>query len=71
MARHKMPDGKPMAGELAFVDYDVSRLASQILERNLDEVILVPRGLVGPNGEALPVPQATAGTVGNVSLIER
>jgi tyrosinase len=71
MARHKMPDGKPMAGELAFVDYDVSRLASQILERNLDEVILVPRGLVGPNGEALPVPQATAGTVGNVTLIER
>jgi tyrosinase-like protein/polyphenol oxidase-like protein len=73
MARHRMPDGKTMAGGLVFFDYDVSRLAGQILERNPNEVsvVLVPRGLVGPNGEPLPVPPEIAATVGSVSLIER
>src|SRR5256886_8098571 len=54
MARHRMPDGKTMAGGLVFFDYDVSRLAGQILERNPNEVsvVLVPRGLVGQIGRA-------------------
>lgn len=39
-------------------NYDVSRLADQIL-RNSEElsVVLVPRGLVGPGGEPAPLPQ--------------
>jgi hypothetical protein len=34
-------------------------------------VVLVPRGLVGRNGEQLPLPPEAAGTIGNVLLIER
>jgi hypothetical protein len=68
-----MPGGKPMAAGDIFVDYDISPLLGQILDRNPDEVsvVLVPRGLVGPDGEPLPVAPETAGTVGNVRLIER
>ena len=68
-----MPGGMPMArGEMS-VDYDVSRSASQVLGRNSEElsVTLVPRGLVGADGEPLPLPQEAAGTAGSVQLIER
>jgi len=72
MARHKMPDGMPMPGGVMSVDYDVSRLADQIL-RNSEEllVVLAPRGLVGPGGEPAPLPDEPAGTVGSVDLIEK
>jgi len=72
MARHRMPDGTPMPGQEMSVNYDVSRLADQIL-RNSEElsVVLTPRGLVGPGGEPAPLSQETAGTVGSVVLIER
>jgi hypothetical protein len=72
LAPHRMPGGMPMPGDI-FVDYDISHLASEILARNADElsVVLVPRGLVGPNGEPLPLPQETAGAAGSVRLIER
>jgi hypothetical protein len=73
MVPHRMPGGKPMAMGDMVADYDISRLLGQILDRNPDEVqvVLVPRGLVGPNGEQLPLPPETAGTMGNVQLIER
>ncbi len=73
MVRHRMPGGMPMAGGAMHADYDISRFASQILERDARElaVVLVPRGLVGPDGEPLPVPEAMAGTAGGVQLIER
>lgn len=72
MVRHRMPDGMPMAGGEMSVDYDVSRLADHLL-RNSGElsVVLVPRGLVGPNGEPAPLPEETAGTAGSLQLIER
>jgi hypothetical protein len=72
MARHRMPSGMPMPGGEMSVNYDVSRLADQIL-RNSDElsVVLAPRGLVGLGGEPSPLPQEAAGTVGSVALIER
>ena len=61
-----------MPGDI-FVDYDISRLAGEILTRNPDEVsvVLIPRGLVGPNGEPLPLAPETAGTVGSTRLILR
>jgi hypothetical protein len=73
MARHRMPGGMPMTGEEMHVDYDISRLAGQFSERKSEalSVVLVPRGLVGPDGQPLPVPQETAGSVGSVQLIER
>ena len=73
MAAHRMPGGMPMAGGEMSVEYDVSRFASQILERDAEElsVVLVPRGLVGADGEPLPVAEETAGTAGGVQLIER
>jgi len=73
MARHRMPGGMPMTGGEMTVDYDVSRLASQISDRDSKElsVVLVPRGLVGSDGQPLPVPQETAGTAGSLQLIER
>jgi hypothetical protein len=73
LVAHRMPGGKAMAGDI-FVDYDISPLVGVILDRNPDEVsvVLVPtRGLVGPDGEPVPVAPETAGTVGNVRLIER
>jgi Common central domain of tyrosinase/Polyphenol oxidase middle domain len=73
MVPHKMPGGKPMAMGNMVADYDISRLVGQILDRNPDQVsvVLIPRGLVGPNGEQLPLPPETAGTMANVQLIER
>ncbi len=73
MARHRMPGGMPMTGGEMHADYDVSRLAGQILERSPEQlsVVLVPRGLVGPNGEPLPVPEETAGSVRSVELVEK
>jgi tyrosinase len=72
MARHRMPNGTTIPGGEMSVNYEVSRLADQIL-RNSEElsVVLVPRGLVGSGGEPAPLPQETAGTVGSVVLIER
>ena len=72
MARHRMPDGTPMPGGEMSVNYDVSRLADDIL-RNSDElsVVLAPRGLVGPGGEPAPLPQELAGTFGSIALIVR
>src|SRR6516165_2046192 len=72
MARHRMPSGVPTPGGEMSVNYDVSRLADQIL-RNTDElsVVLVPRGLVGAGGEPAPLPQEAAGTIGSVALIEQ
>jgi tyrosinase len=70
---HRMPGGQPMAGDV-FVDYDISSLVGLILDRNPDEVsvVLVPTsGLVGLDGEPVPVAPETAGTAGNVRLIER
>ena len=73
MVPHRMPGGKPMAMGNIVADYDISRLVGQILDRNADEVqvVLVPRGLVDRNGEQLPLPPETAGTMGNMQLIER
>jgi Common central domain of tyrosinase/Polyphenol oxidase middle domain len=73
MVPHRMAGGKPMAMGKIVADYDISRLVGQILERDADEVqvVLVPRGLVDRNGEQLPLPPETAGTMGNVQLIER
>jgi len=67
----RMPGGEPMAAGDIFIDYDISPLLGRILDRNPDEVsvVLVPRGLVGPDGEPAPVAPETAGTVGNVRLI--
>jgi tyrosinase len=72
MARHRLPNGMPMPGGVMSVDYDVSRLINELL-RNSDvlSVVLVPRSLVGPNGEPAPLPQEAAGTVQSVVLIER
>jgi hypothetical protein len=69
----RMPGGKPTASGDIFVDYDVSRLAASIVQRNPSaiSVVLAPRGLVGQNGEPLPLPEQTAGTVGKVMLIAR
>jgi hypothetical protein len=69
---HRMPGGKPMPGDI-FVDYNISSLVGLILDRNPDEVsvVLVPRGLVGPDGEPLPIAPETAGTVGSMRLIGR
>jgi tyrosinase len=70
---HRMPGGQSMAGDV-FLDYDISPLVGLILDRNPDEVsvVLVPTsGLVGPDGEPVPVAPETAGTVGNMRLIER
>lgn len=43
------------------------------MNRNANEVLVVldPRGLVGPNGEPLPVAPEIAGSVGSVRLIAR
>jgi tyrosinase len=48
---HRMPGGMPMAGD-RFVDYDISRLVGQIVQRNPNalSLVLVPRGLVHPSG---------------------
>jgi hypothetical protein len=72
MAPHRIPGGMPMPhGEMS-VNYDVSRLADQILrDSNELSVVLAPRGLVGPNGEPAPLPREEASTVGSVVLIER
>jgi len=51
-----------MEGDV-FVDFDISSLAGQILDRNPSEVsvVLVPQsGLVGPDGKPLPVPPLDA-----------
>jgi hypothetical protein len=72
MVRHRMPAGMPMAGGEMSVDYDVSRLADQLLRSSGElSVVLVPRGLVGPNGEPAPLPEEKAGTVESLQLIER
>jgi tyrosinase len=73
MARHRVPGGMPTTGGEMHADYDVSRLAGQILERNPEQlsVVLVPRGLVGANGEPLPVPEETAGSATSVELVEK
>jgi hypothetical protein len=67
-----MPNGTSMRGQEMSVNYDVSRLADQIL-KNSDQlsVVLVPRGLVGAGGESAPLAQETAGTIGSVSLVAR
>ena len=72
MAPHRMANGTVMPSTEISVNYDVSRLVSDIL-RNSDELsaVLVPRGLVGPNGEQAPLPAQTAGTIASVILIER
>ncbi len=72
MAGHRMPNGMTMRGQEMSVNYDVSRLADQIL-KNSDQlsVVLVPRGLVGAGGEPAPLAQETAGTIGSVSLVAR
>jgi len=72
MVRHRMADGMPMPGGPASVDYDISRLIGQIAGRAEElSVALIPRGLVGPNGEPAPIPKETAGSAGSVQLIER
>lgn len=71
MAPHRMPNGMAMPRQEMSVNYDISRLVSE-LPRDSKElsVVLVPqRGLV--NGEPAPIPQETAGTVGSLQLIER
>lgn len=72
MAPHRMPNGMAMPRQEITVNYDVSRIAS-VLPRDSRElsVVLVPRGLVGPNGEPAPLPEQQAGTAGSVRLIER
>ncbi len=71
MTPHKMA-GMQMPRQEVSINYDVSRLAAG-LSPDLKEVsvVLVPRGLVGPNGEPAPLPEETAGTAGSVQLIER
>ena len=72
IAPHRMPDGMPMPRGKISVNYDVSRLANELLRDSKElSVVLVPRGLVGPNGEPAPLPDETAGTAGSVALIER
>jgi hypothetical protein len=70
---HSSLGGKPMAMGDVFLDFDITRFVSPVLDRNPNEisVILVPRGLVGAGGEQLPVASETAGTFGSVRLIER
>jgi hypothetical protein len=66
-----MPDGMAMPRQEMSVNYDISRLVSE-LPRDSKElsVVFVPRrGLV--NGEPAPIPGETAGTVGSLQLIER
>ena len=48
-------------------------MPQRVLDRDARElaVVLAPRGLVGPDGEPLPVAEAVAGTAGGVQLIER
>jgi tyrosinase-like protein/polyphenol oxidase-like protein len=72
MTPHRMPNGMPMAHQEMSVNYDVSRFADE-LSRDSKElsVVLVPRGLVGPNGEPAPLPEENAGTAGSLQLIER
>ena len=71
MTPHRMPDGMAMPRQEMSVNYDISRLVSE-LPRDSKElsVVFVPRrGLV--NGEPAPIPGETAGTVGSLQLIER
>ena len=72
MTPHRMANGMPMAHQEMSVNYDVSRFADE-LSRDSKElsVVLVPRGLVGPNGEPAPLPEENAGTAGSLQLIER
>jgi hypothetical protein len=72
MTPHRMPDRMPMPPQEMSVNYDVSRLTNELLSDSKElSVVLVPRGLVGPNGEAAPLPEGKAGTAGSVALIER
>jgi hypothetical protein len=70
---HRMPGGRPMPTGDIFVDYSVSRLLGRIVEGNAATltVVLVPQGLIGANGEPLPLPAETAATIGSVRLVER
>lgn len=70
---HRVPGGKAMPMGNIFVDYDISRLLSAIVERNASDlaVVLIPRGLVDANGKPLPLPTRFAATIGRVRLVEK
>jgi hypothetical protein len=70
---HSMPGHTPPAANNPFAEYDISKLVRDLTARgswNTKEmsVTLVPRGLVGGDGEPLPVPAGVKGTLGSVRL---
>jgi hypothetical protein len=65
MAGHPPPPARDI-----YVEYDISQLVREAMAGNPKDltVVLVPRGLFGANGEPLPVPEETQGTVGSVRI---
>jgi hypothetical protein len=70
---HAMPGQPPPAARDIFIEYDISQLVRRALVGNpkVLTVVLVPRGLFGPNGEPLPVPEEAQGTAGSVRIMGR
>jgi hypothetical protein len=68
---HAMAGHPPPPARDIYVEYDISQLVPELLAGNPKDltVVLVPRGLFGANGEPLPVPQETQGTVGSVQIL--
>jgi Common central domain of tyrosinase/Polyphenol oxidase middle domain len=72
MTPHKMPNGMPMPRQEMSVNYNVSRVAAELPQDSKElSIVLIPRGLVGPNGEPAPLPEESAATAGSLQLIER
>jgi hypothetical protein len=68
---HAMAGHPPPPAVDIYVQYDISQLVREALAGNPKDltVVLVPRGLFGANGEPLPVPQETQGTVGSTQIM--
>jgi tyrosinase len=70
---HPAPDHEQAVPQKATSDYDISKAVRELSARdswNPKEmtVTLVPRGLVGHNGEPLPMPSGVEGTLGKITL---
>lgn len=70
---HRMAGGKPTARGDVFVDYNVTAQLQRIAgdRAGTRSVELIPRGLVDREGRQLPLPPATAGSIGSVRLISQ
>ena len=70
---HVMAGHPPPAAEDIYVEYDISHLVNTAMAADAKalNVVLVPRGLFDAEGEPLPVPTETQGSVGKVSIMSR